>query len=102
MRQEAEELGLRAVRRTLDGMEAIRGAVERGVGAVQALGQRSVEIGEILTVIDEVNDRTGLLSLNAAILAAQAGSTAGASRSSPAKSAVSPSRPPARRWRSPT
>ena len=73
VRQEAEELGLRAVRRTLDGMEAIRRAVERGVGAVQALGQRSVEIGEILDVIDEVNDRTGLLSLNAAILAAQAG-----------------------------
>jgi len=73
VRQEAEELGLRAVRRTLDGMEAIRRAVERGAGAVQALGERSVKIGEILDVIDEVNDRTGLLSLNAAILAAQAG-----------------------------
>ena len=73
VRQEAEELGLSAVRRTLDGMEAIRRAVERGAAAVQALGQRSVKIGEILDVIDEVNDRTGLLSLNAAILAAQAG-----------------------------
>jgi phosphate/phosphite/phosphonate ABC transporter binding protein len=73
VRREAEELGLRAVRRTLEGMEAIRAAVDRGAGAVQTLGQRSVEIGEILTVIDEVNDRTGLLSLNAAILAAQAG-----------------------------
>jgi len=73
VRQEAEELGLHAVRRTLDGMEAIRAAVERGSDAVQALGQRSVKIGEILDVIDEVNDRTGLLSLNAAILAAQAG-----------------------------
>ena len=73
VRQEAEELGLRAVRRTLDGMEAIRRAVERGADAVQALGQRSAKIGEILDVIDEVNDRTGLLSLNAAILAAQAG-----------------------------
>ncbi len=73
VRREAEELGLRAVRRTLDGMESIRGAVERGADAVQALGQRSVKIGEILDVIDEINDRTGLLSLNAAILAAQAG-----------------------------
>jgi len=71
--QEAEQLGLRAVRRTLDGMEAIRRAVDRGADAVQALGQRSEKIGEILDVIDEVNDRTGLLSLNAAILAAQAG-----------------------------
>jgi len=73
VRQEAEELGLRAVRRTLDGMETIRRAVERGASAVQALGQRSSKIGEILDVIDEINDRTGLLSLNAAILAAQAG-----------------------------
>jgi phosphate/phosphite/phosphonate ABC transporter binding protein len=73
VRREAEELGLRAVRRTLDGMETIRRAVERGSSAVQALGQRSSKIGEILDVIDEVNDRTGLLSLNAAILAAQAG-----------------------------
>ena len=73
VRREAEDLGLRAVRRTLEGMEAIRGAVERGASAVQALGLRSTKIGEILDVIDEVNDRTGLLSLNAAILAAQAG-----------------------------
>jgi phosphate/phosphite/phosphonate ABC transporter binding protein len=73
VRREAEELGLRAVQRTLEGMEAIRGAVERGASAVQALGLRSAKIGEILDVIDEVNDRTGLLSLNAAILAAQAG-----------------------------
>ncbi len=73
VRQEAEELGLRAVQRTLEGMEAIRRAVDRGADAVQALGQRSAKIGEILDVIDEVNDRTGLLSLNAAILAAQAG-----------------------------
>lgn len=73
VRREAEDLGLRAVQRTLEGMEAIRRAVERGADAVQALGQRSTKIGEILDVIDEVNDRTGLLSLNAAILAAQAG-----------------------------
>lgn len=73
VRQEAEELGLRAVNRTLEGMESIRRAVDLGAAAVQALGQRSAKIGEILDVINEVNDRTGLLSLNAAILAAQAG-----------------------------
>ena len=37
------------------------------------LGKRSQEIGQILKVIDEVTDQTGLLALNAAILAAQAG-----------------------------
>lgn len=73
VRAEAEELGLRAVRRTLEGMQAVRQAVERGAAAVQALGKRSGQIGEILDVIDEVNERTALLSLNAAILAAQAG-----------------------------
>jgi methyl-accepting chemotaxis protein len=40
---------------------------------INRLGKRSQEIGQILKVIDEVTDQTGLLALNAAILAAQAG-----------------------------
>lgn len=71
--REAEELGLRAVQRTIEGMERIRAAVTQTSGFISSLGQRSQQIGEILNVIDEVNDRTGLLALNAAILAAQAG-----------------------------
>lgn len=73
LRRDAEELGLAAVRRNLEGMESLRAAVERGAASVRALGERSKQIGEIVDVIDEVNERTALLSLNAAILAAQAG-----------------------------
>jgi len=73
MRREAEELGLGSVRRVLEGMEHIRDAVGRTSAHLDALGERSRRIGEILTVIDEVTDQTGLLALNAAILGAQAG-----------------------------
>jgi methyl-accepting chemotaxis protein len=37
------------------------------------LEQRSADIGRILDVIDEVADQTSMLSLNASIIAAQAG-----------------------------
>ncbi len=40
---------------------------------ILALGQKSSKIGEIVDVIGEIADQTNLLSLNASILAAQAG-----------------------------
>jgi len=40
---------------------------------IQSLGARSRDIGSILTIIDDIADRTNLLALNAAILSAQAG-----------------------------
>ena len=55
------------------GMDRIKEAVEATADVVNRLGKRSQEIGQILKVIDEVTDQTGLLALNAAILAAQAG-----------------------------
>jgi phosphate/phosphite/phosphonate ABC transporter binding protein len=73
VRREAEELGVRAVRRTIEGMELVRDAVGRASRDIASLDQRSRQIGEILDVITDVNDQTALLALNAAILAAQAG-----------------------------
>ena len=52
---------------------AIRESVDRASNVIQDLGNQSNAIGKILTVIDEVADQTSLLSLNAAIIAAQAG-----------------------------
>ena len=40
---------------------------------LEKLVERIGEIGQILNVIGEINDETNLLSLNAAIIAAQAG-----------------------------
>jgi len=64
---------MKSVEKTIEGMENIKDTVEKAAAVIEQLGGRSEEIGEILTVIDEVTDQTSLLALNAAILAAQAG-----------------------------
>jgi methyl-accepting chemotaxis protein len=66
-------MGMMSVVDTIDGMDQIQEAVEKSAGIVMNLHQRSEEIGRILTVIHEVSEQTELLSLNASILAAQAG-----------------------------
>ena len=70
--QDAEK-GKAAVAETLAGIQAIQATVEEASKAIEDLGRQSREIGSILTVIDEVADQTRLLSLNASIIAAQAG-----------------------------
>lgn len=67
------ETGKTAVAETIAGIWAIRTNVEDASRAIEELGKHSGEIGTILTVIDEVADQTRLLSLNASIIAAQAG-----------------------------
>ncbi|MBD1209606.1 MAG: MCP four helix bundle domain-containing protein [Ignavibacteria bacterium] len=68
----AEEGG-RIVVQTLQKMSAISEMVNITSGTVQRLGDASSEIGEIISVIDEIADQTNLLALNAAIEAARAG-----------------------------
>jgi len=70
---DAAESGMKAVRETIEGMEQIRQAVTQSNSVISRLGERSVAIGKILNVIDDVAEQTNLLALNAAILAAQAG-----------------------------
>jgi methyl-accepting chemotaxis protein len=67
------ELGQAKVVQTIAGMEAIREATDAAENVIRGLGARTSEIGGILDVIDDVADETGLLALNAAIIAAQAG-----------------------------
>ncbi len=71
--QEASERGMAAAAAAIKGMDNIKAAVEAASNVVNRLGKRSQEIGQIIKVIDEVTDQTGLLALNAAILASQAG-----------------------------
>lgn len=70
---DAAESGMKAVRETIEGMEQIRQSVVEANAVVSRLGDRSVAIGKILNVIEDVAEQTNLLALNAAILAAQAG-----------------------------
>ena len=67
------EKGQAQVRETIAGMEQIQEATERAEAVIRGLSGRTVEIGAIVDVIDDVADETNLLALNAAIIAAQAG-----------------------------
>ncbi len=70
--QEAED-GSAAVAATIEGIETIRSLTRDARDVLERLAGRIAEIGEILTVIGGINEETNLLSLNAAIIAAQAG-----------------------------
>ncbi len=70
---EAATIGLDAIMKTIEGMKVIALSVNESAAAIQSLGARSQEIEMIVGVIESVNDETNLLSLNASILAAQAG-----------------------------
>ncbi len=71
--EDASTLGAVAISETREGMNRIQTSVSRAADAIRKLGGRSEEIGNILTVIDDITDQTTLLGLNASILAAQAG-----------------------------
>jgi len=70
---EASGRGAGAALDAMRGIEHIRASVGGLAAVVQSLGKRSQDIGAILTIIDDIADRTNLLALNAAILSAQAG-----------------------------
>src|SRR3989441_5458193 len=69
---DAAEQGNRAVRDTLDGMQRIRASVQATAKKIKSLGDRSLEISEIINVINDITEQTNLLALNAAIEAALA------------------------------
>ena len=61
------------VEEAAEGIERLREAVGDAQRKITALGRRSDDIGQIVDFIAEVAGRTNLLSLNASIIAAQAG-----------------------------
>jgi methyl-accepting chemotaxis protein len=69
----AAEQGGKVVEETVVGMKRIAEMVKKSAGTVQELGKSSDQIGEIISVIDDIADQTNLLALNAAIEAARAG-----------------------------
>ena len=70
---DAAEQGNRSVRDTLEGMQRIRSSVQATAKRIKSLGDRSLEISEIVKLINDITEQTNLLALNAAIEAARAG-----------------------------
>ncbi len=67
------ESGKQAVDATITGIGEIRDASHSTADSISSLSQKAKNIGSIVTVIDEIAQQTSLLSLNASIIAAQAG-----------------------------
>lgn len=65
--------GAHAVQTNIAAMGKIREQVQETAKRIKRLGERSQEIGEITSVIDDIADRTSLLALNASIQASMAG-----------------------------
>ncbi len=67
------EDGVDAVIDNLTGLQGISNSVEETASVIESLASKSEEIGHITEVITEITQKTNLLALNAAIIAAQAG-----------------------------
>ncbi|MDN5941402.1 MAG: methyl-accepting chemotaxis protein, partial [Nitrospira sp.] len=70
---QATEQGRVAVQETVQDMQSIRSSVQRMSKQVKGLGDRSLEISNIVSTIRDIANQTNLLALNAAIEAAGAG-----------------------------
>jgi len=67
------QAGSQAVGATIEGIDEIRKQTMEAKAVLERLAGRIAEIGDIVNVIGGINDEANLLSLNAAIIAAQAG-----------------------------
>jgi len=65
--------GSHVVQATIQGMDTIRGQIQETSKRIKRLGESSQEIGDIVSLINDIADQTNILSLNAAIQASMAG-----------------------------
>ncbi|WP_338921042.1 methyl-accepting chemotaxis protein [Pseudomonas silesiensis] len=65
--------GNEVVHNTIHGMDNIREQIQDTAKRIKRLGESSQEIGDIVSLIDDIADQTNILALNAAIQASLAG-----------------------------
>lgn len=65
--------GSEVVHNTIHGMDNIREQIQDTAKRIKRLGESSQEIGDIVSLIDDIADQTNILALNAAIQASMAG-----------------------------
>lgn len=65
--------GAEIVQSTIRGMDNIREQIQETSKRIKRLGESSQEIGDIVSLINDIADQTNILSLNAAIQASMAG-----------------------------
>ena len=65
--------GAEVVQNTIHGMDTIREQIQDTSKRIKRLGESSQEIGDIVSLINDIADQTNILSLNAAIQASMAG-----------------------------
>ncbi len=65
--------GAELVERNMDGMDNIREQIQDTAKRLKRLGESSQEIGNIVSLINDITDQTNILALNAAIQASAAG-----------------------------
>ena len=67
--------GAQAMQDNIGAMNSIRKQVQETAKRIKKLGERSQEISQIVSLIDDLSDRTSLLALNASLQASAAGET---------------------------
>ncbi len=65
--------GGEVVQRSIEGMDTIREQIQETAKRIKRLGESSQEIGDIVSLINDIADQTNILALNAAIQASMAG-----------------------------
>jgi twitching motility protein PilJ len=65
--------GSQVVGNTIGGMDTIREQIQETAKRIKRLGESSQEIGDIVSLINDISDQTNILALNAAIQASMAG-----------------------------
>ncbi|RJQ55971.1 MAG: methyl-accepting chemotaxis protein [Actinobacteria bacterium] len=71
--QGSAESGQQAMMNTVVGMEEIKKRTQSSANKILVLGEKSQQIGSVLSIINDIADQTKILALNAAIEAARAG-----------------------------